>query len=547
MQAVILSLGLLVAASCNQSDIFYKISNETKPIPPLIPGTPTNMVVVKRMYNDVAVSIMYVASDKLHWYAKEENENPKWDLKKYSIKQPGGKIISLAVDKNDRLYALCINSDGMDTSLRYIERNETGWKIISPAAGNIQSIHVDPDTDRLFAGVRRGNTYEIFYLEPNADISGNLSLKKLHLIPESLLEPKKAYIYAGSPFKYYGNMWQEMVQDETTKANEADDIFIIWKGEHASHPADPQTNWVYYNNTDKTSYIYNGTEWQKLDKDGEIGQQGLKSDTGTDSVSITWKGELTIPPGSPHVNWVFFNFGSELELGSILSGTVYRDGIHYLCTIGHGIYTVNEDDILANNSNALSAMRLEELLITHPASTNKRSSPRNNRIFMGMIKLKNETIIAIERSGGALYEVNPGSFEQIPCLGDNDWMKTNRYATGALVLWENATWKALIAGIQGGLSSSTNSSSSYTHGYVEFALKDDGSLDKSTPCRKVSEMKSADTNQYTTSLGKHPVNHLFQTPKEIDERMIFFASTQTAGLWSYKERKDKKLQWNAEN
>ena len=443
IQAAILSLGLLAAVSCNQSPVFSKISNETKPIPPLIPGSPTNMVVVERTYGEpesaVTVPVLFVASGRLHWYAKEkeketedEEVKSKWDLKKYPIKQPGGKVMSLAVDKNNRLYALCINGDGVDATLEYIESNENEWKTVSfSEKGYIQSIYVDPETDRLFAGVRETTNYYIYYLEPR---------------------------------------------------NESPEL-----------------------------------------------KPALKE-------------KLELEEG----------------LNSILSGAVYRDGIHYLCTTGKGIYQVNEADILTDGSSA-SAVQLEESDVIHPANADKKSSPEKNRTFMGMIKLKDtaQTIIAIERTGGALYKVNPGSFEQIPCgdiNNDKGWIKTDKYATGALALWEDTNNKVLIAGIQGGLTSSstsTSSSSSYTHGYVEFALNDDGSLDTSESRRDVGRMESVDdTDQYTTSLGKHPINHLFQSPKEINEKMIFFASTQTAGLWSYKARKDSndkdKIQWNAE-
>jgi hypothetical protein len=53
------------------------------------------------------------------------------------------------------------------------------------------------------------------------------------------------------------------------------------------------------------------------------------------------------------------------------------------------------------------------------------------------------------------------------------------------------------------------------------------------------------TDRYTATIGKHPINHLFQTPNNIDPRMTFFASTQTAGLWSYRDRTGG-WQWNAE-
>jgi hypothetical protein len=62
---------------------------------------------------------------------------------------------------------------------------------------------------------------------------------------------------------------------------------LEWKGNLAAAPASPQKNWVYYNTTDKKSYIYDGTAWQVLAQDGADGVdgaegsgQGAKGDTG---------------------------------------------------------------------------------------------------------------------------------------------------------------------------------------------------------------------------------------------------------------------------
>jgi hypothetical protein len=132
-------------------------------------------------------------------------------------------------------------------------------------------------------------------------------------------------------------------------------------------------------------------------------------------------------------------------------------------------------------------------------------------------------------------------------------MATGRYSTGALALWENyldPNEKLLIAGIQGGLSSTFTSS--YTHGYVEFELRpEDGSLNinalRHDPGKLKSIIVDLDQDRYTATIGKQPINSLFQAPQGVDSDMTFFASTQTAGLWSYRNRvANGGWQWNAE-
>ena len=165
--------------------------------------------------------------------------------------------------------------------------------------------------------------------------------------------------------------------------------------------------------------------------------------------------------------------------------------------------------------------------------------------LMGMIKLKDpaKTIIVIERENGMLYMVTvTGVFPLGLAAAINKW------TTGAMAIWENVVnpaEKMLIVGIQGGLYS-TSSSSSFKHGYVEFYLTAAGALDPTRPRNDPPTITVANSDQYQGSLGKHPINFMHQTSTAVDPNRLFFVSTQAAGLWSYKRRSDG-LQWNAED
>jgi hypothetical protein len=433
--------GLLMVFSCSQDPIFYKVSTETVPIPPLIPGAPTNMVVFNREYPDpddgtrtISVPIMYVASGSVHWYTKTERGTGEWDMDEYFIPhpKPGDKVIDLAAtDKH--LYALSISASGVTTTLRRIgtAANDT-WEdiLIDESDGNqyksIQSIYADKD--RLFAGAinnNNGNDFGLLYL------------------------------------------------DDTTL---------------------------------------------KL----------LEGDTG------------------------------------MLSGAARLGAFHYLCTRGKGVFKV-----------ALDMSSVEQLMEFQLKQDEEGNSSyelaERNCLFMGMIQLDNtdRSIIVIERNRGTLFEVQETGFRQIRYQDNGEAVATGKYATGALAFWQEILRdenedplplqpgyrKMLIAGIQGGLFSSTTTSSSYTHGYMEFDLDND--LDKLKGSdgwlvfishNNISPDITVDTHtdRYSATIGKHPINHMYQVQNEIDNQMIFFASTQTAGLWSYRNRDDG-LQWNAEN
>jgi hypothetical protein len=488
-------LGIL-AVSCRQDPIFHVISTETAPIPPRIPGAPTNMVVFQRWYQDPIdpadpdfdpdavrepklITLLFVASGKLHWYGSPDpaNESPRWD-RDYGIPRPGEKVIALAVTEK-YLYALCLNSSSLRATLRYTTQtlNDTWHEVTGvsefPLIQSIYSTYSDGDDEegQLFAGARRGNTYALLYLDDTIPDNQILRL---------LIEKKEK--------------------------------------------------------TDKT-----------------------------------------------------------IEM---LSGAVCRDGVYYLCTRGSGIFKVKKDQLGTGPVSNSAVIQLKNIIevetqievMVDPEDPPDPGDPpdpvdpeikietipkiveRNNTIlFMGMIKLNDKSIIAIGRNDGILYEIltddnieelfahdndddekelyksiiteKNGAFSQI--FYDNTRSaRTGGYATGAFTLWEdplNSETKLLVAGRQGTLFST-----SYNNGYIEFNLKSDGSFDKENPSRGMLTVNNSD--RYSTSLEKQPINHLFQVPKEVDIRRIFFASTQTGGLWSYRDRSSNGgWQWNAEN
>lgn len=93
----------------------------------------------------------------------------------------------------------------------------------------------------------------------------------------------------------------------------ADGLSVVWKGTAAEHLSDPEINWAYYNETDGVSYIYDGSVWQVLARDGTDGADGATGPAGSDGadgvdgVSIVWQGTLSSAPTSPQLNWAYYN------------------------------------------------------------------------------------------------------------------------------------------------------------------------------------------------------------------------------------------------
>lgn len=244
--------------------------------------------------------------------------------------------------------------------------------------------------------------------------------------------------------------------------------------------------------------------------------------------------------GSDYGIFYLDGFENKLKLlkggTELLTGAASRGGNIYYLSTRKGIYK-SDFSTTTKETQPLGGTEAEDY----------------NRIFMGMIKLDNNTIVAVERDGGAFFEVQESGIRRIRYSG-GDTVATGRWANGTLALWQEVTpggRKLLIAGINGGLYSSTTSSS-YTHGYVEIDLEYNTQVNgwiAFTSARRdntPSITVDGNTDRYTATIGKHPINCLFQAPSEIDPNMTFFASTQTTGLWSYRNRSGGP-QWNAES
>lgn len=110
--------------------------------------------------------------------------------------------------------------------------------------------------------------------------------------------------------------------------NGKDGTSIVWQGEFASAPTNPQNGWAYKNTTDKKSYVYQDGSWYQMTIDGVDGKNG------ENGLSIVWKGDLSEAPANPQINWayrdtdngrVYIYNGNAWEL-MVIDGTDGTDG-----------------------------------------------------------------------------------------------------------------------------------------------------------------------------------------------------------------------------
>jgi len=164
--------------------------------------------------------------------------------------------------------------------------------------------------------------------------------------------------------------------------------------------------------------------------------------------------------------------------------------------------------------------------------------------FTGIINLKDpaETILLIARNG-EIYTVNH-SIVKI------DNVSMGKMSTGALAIWknpDNEDEKLLLAGRQESFTYSV--SYGYKYGYMELELDSNGIKSGANFAEPAKGAVSSliDYERFQSTIGKQPINHIFQVPSDIDGKMILFASTQKSGVWSCRKRDDfANKYWNAE-
>lgn len=136
------------------------------------------------------------------------------------------------------------------------------------------------------------NSYEeLIAAHPSGNVNGDA-----YIIQGDL------YVWNGTQFENVGKFQGQDGLDGTDGVNGKDGVSIIWKGTFSSHPANPQNGWAYYNSTDKKSYVYQSGTWYQMSIDGTDGTDGVN---GADGLSIVWKGESANPPANPQKNWCY--------------------------------------------------------------------------------------------------------------------------------------------------------------------------------------------------------------------------------------------------
>ena len=150
------ALCCLIFISCGQDPIFYNISIEPPKRDPIIPGSPTGIIVLKNK--------LYVGNRKGRKVFTLNAAGSSWT----EVARPGGILINLATD-NAKLYALMTDNDVISTSkIKVYNPDTNSWEgnTYSLSGHSIQTVY--GSSKGIFAGsqykIDGRTTYAILFL-----------------------------------------------------------------------------------------------------------------------------------------------------------------------------------------------------------------------------------------------------------------------------------------------------------------------------------------------------------------------------------------------
>ena len=151
-----------------------------------------------------------------------------------------------------------------------------------------------------------GTSWDTLAVSSGTDTTVTIGITWLGTFDTAPSNPLIGYAYynstIGASYIYDGTVWQQISKDGVDGTNGTSPTvtgyLITWKGSYSSTPSAPEIGWAYYDTNEKKSFIYDGSSWQIMTQDGIDGSYGQ---------TITWLGSFITPPSNPEKYWAYFN------------------------------------------------------------------------------------------------------------------------------------------------------------------------------------------------------------------------------------------------
>ena len=159
-----------------------------------------------------------------------------------------------------------------------------------------------------------------------------------------------------------------------------DGTSLVFKGEFASAPSNPQNGWYYRNTTDKKCYVYQDRAWHLMTEDGKPGADGAGSisailDDGIQSVACNSSGAVI--SGLPLTTTFSMYYGTtKLALDSLTVGSI--TGVTSSANKSTGVVTVS----------AITAAASDTIRIPVTGKASYKDAQYERTVYLSVNKVK---------------------------------------------------------------------------------------------------------------------------------------------------------------
>ena len=229
-----------------------------------------------------------------------------------------------------------------------------------------------------------GANWDTLAVSLGGDTTVTVGITWLGTFDSAPLSPLIGYAYynstAGASYVYDGSVWQQISKDGIAGTNGTNGTattvtgyLITWKGSFSTTPSNPKAGWAYYNTSAKKSYIYDGSSWQVMAQDGSDGASGGSgSSSGGTSGNATSTSYLYVLLYTSQGNYIQYATQAitEVDFGQIGLGSVAKSTTFYIGINGISTSTLN---LTGTPIIQISGDNADQFEITQPTTTTAKS------------------------------------------------------------------------------------------------------------------------------------------------------------------------------
>lgn len=227
-----------------------------------------------------------------------------------------------------------------------------------------------------------GNSWDTLSTSLGGDTIVTVGISWLGTFDSAPLSPLIGYAYynstIGASYIYDGTIWQQISKDGIDgkdgvngSSSSVTGYLITWKGSTSFAPSNPKAGWAYYNTTTKKSYIFDGTSWQIMAQDGKNGSNGTSNGSSGEGIS-TPSSYLYVLLYTKKGNYIQYATQTitEVDFGQIGLGSTARPTTFYIGINGVSSATLN---LTGTPIIQISGPNADQFEITQPSTNTTKS------------------------------------------------------------------------------------------------------------------------------------------------------------------------------